>query len=165
MVEFTLVALPFLLVTMGFIEFGAFNQTKAVMVNNAHDAARFAASNPGPASWSNAASPASGTIEYVAMRSAGGLSLVNNDAHITIAYYVPGVGAAPTKCGHYSQATNGFVSDATDPSTGSAYLIGACAVAGSLVSVTLTYSYAPVTPLPAMGTLQIVVTSTTVQEV
>jgi hypothetical protein len=165
MVEFTLVALPFLIVTLGFIEFGAFNQSKAVVVNNAHDAARFAASNPGPASWTNASSPAAGTIEHIAMRNGGGLSIVNDDTHIVIAYYVPGAGATATKCGHYSKSSNAFVSDATDPSTGLPYVIGACAMAGNLVSVTLTYRYAPVTPLPAMGTLDIVVTSTTVQEV
>ena len=136
LVEFALVSTVMLLVVFGLVDFGFLFASRVNAYSATRIAARFAATHP--TAWTNAATPASTTIE-------GQLNLIplqprvpNDDAHITIGYYVPGA-STQTLCGTYSAASNAFVAQA-------GYTQATCVIPGDLVRVRATYLYAWITP-------------------
>ncbi|MHB8571383.1 MAG: TadE/TadG family type IV pilus assembly protein [Candidatus Dormibacteria bacterium] len=139
MVEFSLVASLLLLLGLGVVDFGLLFENRLAITNGARDGVRYAATHP--TSWSNADPAPSNTIEGQ-VQGAGGTQIVpNDDQHITITYLVPG-GGTPVACGHYSAASNSFVAAA-------GYTQATCVVPGSLIQVSLTYTYRMTTPVMA----------------
>ena len=146
LVEFALASIVLALILSGAIEFGIIFGHKVEINNAARAGARWAADNSVTGannSWSNAASPASNTIEGQIIDAGGTSSLPNNDSHITITYY-DASGASPVACGHYSQASNSFVAN-----TG--YTKATCVIRSNLVTVTVTNSYPLFTNLFAVA--------------
>jgi Flp pilus assembly protein TadG len=141
-VEFALVAIVLFVMVFAIFDFGTFFAGKVTATNAARTAARYAATHP--TAWTNAASPPSNTIQGRLVSAAVPAQVRNDDAHITVSYIVPGVGAG-TNCGHYSAASNSFVAAA-------GYTQATCVVPGSLVQVQVHYIYTLATPaLTAVG--------------
>jgi Flp pilus assembly protein TadG len=130
------IVLPILLMVMfGIAEFGIFfTQAQAVTIA-AHNGARYATVHP--TSWSNAASPPANTIQGQILLGETTTSIPNDDSHISIAFQTVSGSNAAT-CGHYS-ASSGFVA-------ASGYSQSTCVVSGSLIQVTITYTYHFMTP-------------------
>src|SRR3989440_1155086 len=105
-VEFALVAIVLFVMLFAIFDFGIFFAGRITATNAARSAARYAATHP--TAWSNASSPPSNTIQGRLVSGAVPAAISNDDAHVTISYIVPGVGAGTT-CGHYSAASNSFV--------------------------------------------------------
>lgn len=133
MVEVGLV-LPFLfLMVAGIIDFGMAFSARVALNNAARNGARYAATHP--TSWSNAASPASTTIQGQIIAAEGGARLTNDDSHITISYLT----TTGTTCGSYSASSGSF-------SANTGYTQATCVVPDNTVQVQLTYHYTPITP-------------------
>lgn len=130
-VEFALVSVVLVLLLAGAIEFGQLYAAKLDLSGGARAGARWAATHPN--AWTATASPATNTIEGQ-VQSAGGAAgtLANNDASIFIEYFAYS-GGTTTACGHYSQATPGFVGQ-------NGYTQGTCLIPGTLIRVTVTGS-------------------------
>jgi len=137
-VEFALVSTLLLVFILGIIDISWLLTTRTQSYQAARAGARYAATHP--TAWSNVANPASNTIEGQVRRNLTTVNLPNDDAHIAISYWVPGAGAAETRCGRYVASSNSFVAD-----TG--YTQATCLVPGTLIQVTTTYSYGFITPL------------------
>lgn len=140
-VEFALVSIFLVLLLFGILDFGVFFAGKITATNASRSAARYAATHP--TAWSNSPSPPSNTIQGKLLSAAVPARIVNDDAHITVSYIVPGVGAGTT-CGSYSAAQNGFV-----PASG--YTQATCVVAGNLISVRARYTYTFAVPFMALA--------------
>lgn len=127
-VEFALVSTVLVLLVAGAIGFGQLYATKLDLGGGARAGARWAAANP--TAWTNAATPASDTIEGQ-VNAAGGAaaSVPNLDASLLVEYFAVS-GSTPTPCGHWSQAANAFVG-------AGAYTQATCVVPGSTVRVTV----------------------------
>lgn len=137
LVEFALVSLLFFTFTLAIVDFGYLFASRVNAYAATRVAARYAATHP--TAWTNAASPASNTIEYWLNLTQVEPKVPNDDAHVTIDYYVAGSGAE-TLCGNWSVSANAF-----QPQTG--YTQATCVVAGSLIRVRATYLYGWITPL------------------
>jgi Flp pilus assembly protein TadG len=130
-VEFALVSVVLVLLLAGAIEFGQLYAAKLDLAGAARDGARWASTHP--SSWTNAASPASNTIEGQVQGAGGAAAVVPNlDANMLIEYFAYSGGTA-APCGRYSQATNAFVAQGS-------YTQATCLVPGTLVRVTVTSS-------------------------
>ena len=137
MVEFALVSMLMLVFVLGVIDFGYLFAGRVSAYEATRVAARYAAVHP--TAWSSAAAPAGNTIEGNLLLTSVPAKVPNDDAHITISYLVPGVGAA-VLCGQWSAAGAGsFV-----PQAG--YTQATCVVSGRLVRVQATYLYGFITP-------------------
>ena len=136
-VEFALVAIFLVLLLFAILDFGVFFAGRITATNATRSAARYAATHP--TAWSNAANPPANTIQGKLITAAVPAKVVNDDAHVTISYIVPGPGPGTT-CGSYKAATNSFVA-----TTG--YSQSSCVVAGNLIRVRAKYVYTFVTPL------------------
>lgn len=152
MVEFALAATVLILVFTGIMDLGFLFASHVATTNSARAAARYAAANP--RAWTNAANPAGNTIEGQLKVVATPAVIVNDDAHITISYTVPGAGAG-TLCGQYSAASNSFV-----PVSGTDWSDATCVVPGHLVTVKATYTYNFMTPFLSQPFGSITVSST-----
>ncbi len=140
MVEFALVAMVAFVVLFGIIDFSLLFAGKITSTNAARNAVRFAATHP--TAWSSSASPPPDTIQGRLLSAAIPAVIVNDDAHITLSYVLPGPGAGVT-CGQYSAATSSF-----QPASG--YTQATCVQPGSLIRIHVRYVYTFATPLNAM---------------
>jgi len=138
MVEFALLMPVLTLTIWGCIDFGRWEQVRVSVANADRVATRFAVTNP--TSWSSAAAPPSTSIEGQLQAIAQGATIVNDDAHITIAYYDTTT-TTPTLCGQYSVSSGAWVK-----ATGTSYTQSTCVTPGSLIKVTVTYTFRPSTP-------------------
>ena len=152
MVEFAAAATVLLLVFTGIMDLSFLFASHVATTNSARASARYAAANP--TAWTNAANPASNTIEGQLKLLATPAVIVNDDTHIQITYTVPGAGAG-TLCGKYSAASNTFV-----PTSGTDFTQATCVVPGHLVTVKATYSYSFMTPFLAQPFGSVTVSST-----
>jgi Flp pilus assembly protein TadG len=138
-VELALCSIVLVLLLMGIIDFGLLFSDRLAMSNAARGGARWASKHP--TSWSSATSPDSNTIEGQVQAAGGVVSVPNNDSHLTIAYYDVTSGT-PVLCGSYSAASSSFVA-----ATG--YTQSTCVIPGTMVQVTITYTYPLLTPVLA----------------
>jgi len=136
LVEFALVSMLFFILVLGIVDFGYLFFGRVTAYQATRVAARYAATHP--TAWTNAASPAAGTIEGQLKLTAVPAQVPNDDSHLTIRYYVSGAGA-PALCGNWSVAANAF-----QPQAG--YTQATCVVPGSLIRVQATYLYSFITP-------------------
>lgn len=143
MVEFALTATVTFLILFGIIDFAILYANRVTATNAAASAVRYAAVNP--TSWTNAANPASNTIEGKLQSQAVLAAIPNTDSNITIDYIVPGSGSG-TVCGKYSVVSNAFV-----PQNG--YSQSTCVVAGTVVEVKASYVYTFATPVMSLAGL------------
>lgn len=128
-----------IILVMGIVEYGKFLEMQQTIITVVRSGARYASLHP--TSWSSASTANGNTIEGVMQAEAGSLNLQNTDAQITVAYYDnAGGGPNPPICGQYSQ-----VSAAFSPASG--YTQATCVKAGSIIKVTISYPYSPVTPV------------------
>jgi Flp pilus assembly protein TadG len=131
------IVLPILLMVMfGIAEFGIFFTQPQAITIAAHNGARYATVHP--TAWSNAASPPANTIEGQILVGQNSSAIPNDDSHTSIVYQVIS-GSTATTCGHYS-ATSGFVAASGCSQSTSV-------VSGSLIQVTITYTYHVLTPV------------------
>jgi Flp pilus assembly protein TadG len=137
LVEFALVSMLFLILVLGIVDFGYLFMGRVTAYQATRVAARFAATHP--TAWTNAANPASNTIAGTLKLTAVPARVPNDDAHLTIRYYVAGAGA-PVLCGAWSAAANAF-----QPQAG--YTQATCVVPGSLIRIQANYLYTFITPL------------------
>jgi Flp pilus assembly protein TadG len=137
LVEFALVSIFLALLLGAVIEFGFLFAHKIELVSAARAGARWGAGHS--TAWSSAASPASTTIEGQVLAAGGTSTLTNDDSHLAIDYLAVS-GSTTTVCGHYSAGGGAFVA-------AGGYTQATCVVAGNLVRVTLTKSFALVTGL------------------
>lgn len=128
-VEFALVSVVLVLLLAGAIEFGQLYSAKLDLEGAARAGARWAAANP--TAWSNAASPASNTIEGQVLGAGGSAASVPNDSSHLLVEYFAFSGGTTVACGSYQQGTNTFVA-------ANGYTQSTCVTAGSLVRVTAT---------------------------
>ena len=99
--EFALVSVVLALFLACSIEFGLLYGHKLELANSARTGARWGAAHS--TTWTNAASPASNTIEGQVLAGGGTGGLPNDDSHIVIEYFDTAP-ASPVLCGKYSQA-------------------------------------------------------------
>ena len=132
MVEFALVSMVMLVVVLGLIDFGYLFYARVGVYEQTRIAVRYAAINP--SAWKNTQPPPGNSIE--GQLRLNGVQLPNDNAHITISYLVPGVGAA-TVCGTYDASTDTF-SPAAAKAT--------CVVSGHVVRIQASYLYNFLTP-------------------
>jgi Flp pilus assembly protein TadG len=136
MVEFTLVSFVFLAFILSIMDFGYLFFTRIQVFQEVRAAARYAAVNP--TAWTNAATPGANSIEgHLRITDAPGY-VPNNDAHITISYWVNSTN--PVQCGSYSAATNSFVA-------ANGYTKATCLVPGNMIQVKAIYNYSFITPI------------------
>ena len=139
-VEFALVAIFLLVLLFAILDFGIFIAGRIAATNAARSAARYAATHP--TAWSNASNPSADSIQGKLVSASVPARIVNDDAHVTISYVVPGVGAGVT-CGHYSADGNRFVA-------ASGYSQSTCVVPGNLIRVRAVYNYTFATPIAGL---------------
>ena len=149
-VEFALVSLVFITIVLGIMDFSYLFAGRLAAYAAARNAARFATSHP--TSWSNTSTPAAGSIQAALVLPATPARVVNDDAHVTIGYYLPGAGTG-TLCGQYSASSNSFV-----PS--GAYTQATCVKAGTVIQVRATYTYTFITPLLKATWTNLTITTT-----
>jgi Flp pilus assembly protein TadG len=124
-----------LLLLMGLIDFGFLFEKQVTLTNGARAGGRYASLHP--TAWSNAASPASNTIQGQIRLAGDNGSLPNDDTHISITFYPSG---STTGCGTYSQATNAVTY------TGG-YTQATCLAAGGTVKIKLSNNSPLLTPM------------------
>jgi Flp pilus assembly protein TadG len=138
-VELALASVVLLLLLLGIVDFGLLFSDRLAMSNAARGGARWASKHP--TSWSSATTPDSNTIEGQVQAAGGVVSVPNDDSHLAIVYYDVTSGT-PVQCGSYSASSGSFVA-----ATG--YTQSTCVVPGTMVQVTITYTYPLLTPLLA----------------
>jgi Flp pilus assembly protein TadG len=136
-VELAISAVLLLLLFTGIVDFGLLFSDRLAVANAARGGARWASKHP--TSWSNAASPDSNTIEGQVQAAGGVVPIPNDDAHLTVQYYDLSGGSA-VLCGSYSAASGSFT-----PAAG--YTQSTCVIPGSMVKVTVSYTYPLLTPV------------------
>jgi Flp pilus assembly protein TadG len=136
-VELAISTILLLLLLMGIVDFGLLFSDRLAIANAARGGARWASKHP--TSWSNAAGPNSNTIQGQVQAAGGVVTIPNDDAHVTIQYYDLSSGST-VLCGSYSGASGSFV-----PATG--YTQSTCVVPGTMVKVTISYTYPLLTPV------------------
>jgi hypothetical protein len=100
-------------------------------------AARFAATHP--TAWTASATPDRTSIEGNLTLVAVPANVVNDDAHVSISYWLPGAGSAQ-QCGAWSAAASAFV-----PNAG--YTQATCLLPGTQIRVHASYDYRFITPM------------------
>jgi Flp pilus assembly protein TadG len=138
LVEFGLVSVLLLIFILGVIDLAWLFSTRTQTYQATRAAARYAATHP--TAWSNAANPDSTTIEGQLRGEVATVNIPNNDSHITISYWIASTALSLTECGHYSAATNAFVSD-------NGFSQASCLVPGTTIRIDATYQYGFITPL------------------
>jgi len=136
LVEFALVSMLMLVFVLGVMDFGYLFAGRVSAYEATRVAARYAAVHP--TAWSSAAAPGGNTIEGNLRLTAVPAQVPNDDAHITISYLVPGVGAAAL-CGQWSAASGTF-----QPQAG--FTQATCVTTGRVVRIQATYLYRFITP-------------------
>ena len=150
LVEFALVAPLLLLLLFGSVDLGGAYVIRLQVANAARVGARWASLHSGDVNygWTPSATPAENTIEGQVIYAGDTLTVVNDDSHLAIDYYIWDQGTTNTVyCGRYSAAANSFVA-ATD-AAGSPYTASQCAAVDNIVKVTVTYDYQPFTSILA----------------
>ncbi len=157
MVEFALVSMLLIVFVLGIMDFAYLFSGRLAAYEAARNAARYAVTHP--TAWSNAASPPAASIEGHLVLASAPARINNDDAHVTIAYYLPGSGTA-TRCGQYSAATDTFTPSGT-------YTQATCVLPGTTIEVTATYTYGFITPLlkATWNNLTITTTAAAMEEV
>jgi len=156
MVEFALVSMVLLVIVLGIFDFSYLFAGRTEAFQAGRVAARFAATHP--TAWSASATPDRTTIEGNLIVTAVPARVPNDDAHITISYWLPGAGAAQ-QCGAWSVSASAFV-----PQAG--YTQATCVLPGSLIRVHATYLYTFITPMlrATFGTVTMVVDAAALEE-
>lgn len=137
MVEFALVATILIVVLLGIMDFAYLFAGRVATTNATRIAARYGATHS--SAWDNSSNPSVNSIEGELRTTAVPTTLINDDTHIVIQYYIPNV-AGGTQCGHYSATSNAFVSD-------NSYTQAQCVTPGNLILVKAVYTYTFITPL------------------
>ncbi|MGH7903869.1 MAG: TadE/TadG family type IV pilus assembly protein [Candidatus Dormibacteraceae bacterium] len=138
LVELAISSLFLLLLVMGIVDFGFLYSDRLAISNAAREGARYASLNP--TFWSNAATPDSNTIQGEIRLAGGTLDIVNNDSHISIAYYDASSGSSAVYCGAYRASTGSFVA-------APGYTKTQCTSPGNIVQVSVNTTYPLLTPL------------------
>ncbi len=150
MVEFALISMLLIIFVLGIMDFAYLFSGRLAAYEAARNAARYAATHP--SSWSNASPPAASSIQGHLVLNSAPAAIKNDDAHVTIAYYVPGSGAA-TRCGQYSATSGTFTAVG-------AYTQTTCLIPGTTVQVSATYTYTFITPLLSAAWRNLTLTTT-----
>ena len=137
LVEFALVSMLLLVIVLGIFDFSYLFAGRIEVYQAGRVAARFAATHP--SAWTASANPDRTTIEGNLILTAVPAKLPNDDAHLTISYWLPGAGAA-VECGAWSASSGSFV-----PQSG--YSQSTCVLPGTLIKVHATYVYTFITPM------------------
>ncbi|HVB77667.1 MAG TPA: TadE family protein [Candidatus Nitrosotalea sp.] len=148
LVEFAITAPILLLLLAGAIDFGNGYTVRLQVANAARVGARWASLHSGDVNqgWSSSSAPAENTIEGQVIYAGDTLSVINDDSHIQIYYYIWTQGTTTTTyCGRYSEATNSFVGGSI--SGGGSYTLSQCVAVDNIVQVTVYYDYPVLTPL------------------
>jgi hypothetical protein len=138
-VEFAIIAVPFLILLFGILDFGMLFESRLALSNAVRQAARFGAVKP--MSWSAANPAPSGSIEGQLQAAGGTTGIPNDDAHIKLVYLIPQTGGTATQCGHF-YVVGGYGSD-------NGYSQSDCVKVGNMIQVTTNYKYPMFTPLLA----------------
>ena len=156
LVEFALVSMVLLVLVLGIFDFSYLFFGRVQAYQAARVAARFAATHP--TAWTASAAPDRTSIEGNLTLTAVPARVPNDDAHISITYWLPGAGAA-TRCGAWSVASAAFVPDA-------GYTQATCVLPGTLIRVTATYVYTFITPMlkAGFGTVTVVADAAELEE-
>jgi hypothetical protein len=136
-VEFAIIAVPFLILLFGILDFGTLFESRLALSNAVREAARFGSVKP--MSWSSANPAPSGTIEGQLQAAGGTTGIPNDDAHIKLVYLIPQGGGAAIQCGHFN-VVGGYGSD-------NGYAQIDCIKVGNMVQVTANYTYPMMTPV------------------
>jgi hypothetical protein len=136
-VEFSIIAVPFLILLFGILDFGMLFESRLALSNAVRQAARFGAVKP--MSWSAANPAPSATIQGQLQAAGGTTGIPNDDPHIKVIYLIPQNGGSATQCGHYS-AVGGYASD-------NGYIQSDCIKVGNMVQVSANYTYKMLTPI------------------
>lgn len=150
MLEFALLAPMLCMLALGCVDIGGYYQDRIDMQAAVRGAARFASINPTTLSASSSAPP--NTIQGVLQNEAGHLSIINDNAHITIQYFAVS-GSAETLCAQYDQSTNSLTYQGT-------YNSSSCIAVGNVVRITAVHTWQSKTPmisgmLPLNGTMTV----------
>lgn len=148
MAEFALVAPVLFLLLLAAIDFGGYYGTQMSVQNAARTGVRFAVTSP--LAWSSSSSPAATTIPGVVQRAASFAAVPNNGTSIQITYWDI-TGSTKMECGDASSGSFSSVNG---------YSQAQCVVPGTLIQVTVTYTYAPWTPLPPLALRAFTTTAT-----
>jgi Flp pilus assembly protein TadG len=149
LVEFALVSMLMITVVLGIFDFSYLFAGRAAAYQATRVAARFAATHP--TAWTSSASPDRTSIEGNLVLTAVPARVPNDDAHLTISYWVPGAGS-PTQCGSWSAAAGAF-----QPQPG--YTQATCVVPSTLIRVQATYVYTFITPFLSASFRNITITT------
>lgn len=131
-----MVSVVLILLLAGAIDFGLLFSDRLEISNASRVGVRWASEHP--TSWSNNANPADSSIEGQIIYAGDTRYIPNTDSNIQIKYYAVS-GTTLTYCGTYSATLNAFVAGGT-------YTQGNCVVPGSVITVTVSYQYSPLTP-------------------
>ena len=139
LIEFAISLLLLLIILLGIMDFGYLFSGYISAHNAVRGAARFAATHP--SAWTNASDPPDmTTIEGNLKLTAVPAVIPNDDAHVTITYFVPTSGSRNgVQCGKYLPST-GFVASST-------YSQATCVTPGNLVQIQAVYIYTFMTPM------------------
>lgn len=137
MVEFAIIAVPFMILLFGILDFGLLFESRLALSNAVRQSARFGAVKP--TTWSSANPAPSATIQGQLQAAGGTTGIPNDDAHITIRYFIPQGAGAATQCGHFSVAA-GYISD-------NGYIQTDCIKVGNMIQVSTNYTFPLFTPV------------------
>jgi len=156
LVEFALVSLVLLVIVLGIFDFSYLFAGRTEAYQAGRVAARFAATHP--TAWTTSATPDRTTIEGNLVLTAVPAHVPNDDAHITISYWLPGAGAAQ-QCGAWSVSSSAFVAQA-------GFTQATCVLPGTLIRVHAAYIYTFITPMlrATFSTVTVVVDAAALEE-
>ncbi len=140
-VEFAAVLPIFMLVVLGIVDYGTMFNVSVTMTDSVRVAARYATTHP--SAWSYADPAPLNTIQGQIQATNSLAHIVNDDAHINIVYLVVS-GSNPVQCGYYSAQSRAFVAT-------NGYTQSNCLLPGTLIKITVGYSYSWLTPLPQLA--------------
>jgi Flp pilus assembly protein TadG len=138
MLEFALLAPLVCLLSMGVVDIGEYYSDHINMQAATRSAVRYASINP--TAWSNAATAPGNTIQGALQQDAGGLTIINDAAHVTIEYYAADSSWNMTLCGTYNYQTNSLT-------LANGYSLFSCIQVGTVVKLTVSHTWVPKTPV------------------
>jgi hypothetical protein len=139
--EFAVVSSFLVLLVGGVIDISALQANRLAVSNAARGAARWASKHP--QAWDNSANPLSQTIEGQAEAAGNGDTILNDDSHVIIKYLTIS-GTTESLCATYSVSANGGAGGLVYQSGFDSTM---CPQPGDLISVTIKYDYAYLTPI------------------
>lgn len=157
LVEFAICSVFLLMLLAGAIDFGTAYSNRLEVANAARVGARWASLHSGDVShgWTAVTNPAENTIPGQVVYAGDTRTILNDDTHLIIKYYIWTAGTTTTTyCGEYDQAhdntgsgggNDGFVGAAA--SGGGTYAESTCIAVGNVVQVTVRYDYPILTPM------------------